>query len=243
MTILETIRKAFGRKTESADQAYRNLLEAVADGKSPDNAFQVIEAAGKSLEDFESAVELMTQRKGWARDIVNAESAQRKLESMSKAGNGVVDPLLTQIGIDLANELAAAAQLPEKDRGLAAATARQKAVDAGEASKGRIRALFAAVATGHAAQQLLIDTAQPQFRERDKQIGQAIEALDLETVERRWRDESDSLSLSRSKFPGETFPSLEASVLQWERRHKAAIKERDRLNADRDANRAAMLVP
>jgi hypothetical protein len=84
-TLFERLTRRAVKKEQAAVSTLADLTTAVLDGKDvdEDSAAAVLEASGKSAEDLQAAVELLQQRRQWAKAAKQAPGAQARLAEIA----------------------------------------------------------------------------------------------------------------------------------------------------------------
>ena len=83
MKFLTKLREAIQAKQLDADSAFKNLVERVANGEEPKDTESILEAAGRTVDDLEQAVELRHKRQEAVAKIAAGDQAraeQRQLQ-------------------------------------------------------------------------------------------------------------------------------------------------------------------
>lgn len=84
--MLQQIREMFGKHKATAATSYAGLVKALADGKPmPDNAVDVAIAAGKSVQDLEADVAMLSERQQAAADLRTASTMAEEIDKLTDA--------------------------------------------------------------------------------------------------------------------------------------------------------------
>lgn len=106
LNLLKKLVSAAEHKQLETDEQYHSLVVAAADENEgdPESAMQIMEAAGKSIDDLESDVVMLLKRREWAKTIhveeqhaAEVKTAEQKISKLAEKRQKLVDPIVAEM--------------------------------------------------------------------------------------------------------------------------------------------------